>query len=459
MNIATANPWVSRFDDLLDLTTIRRRATVLATPVPGLTELPPEVAGKLLENALGQVYIPTDQGCELLQLFAETALAHSLVRYPSIGEFQGENYERGSELSKTVVAGNLICLTGLGGEGKTALLAALRRVLPLDSEIFLDARDSKYPLQSIWSIQVQEKTGIKKLLMAMLARSGLTEFPCNDIPGLIGAAIKRAYLCGTSLITVDETQFISKSKASTLISNFLMNLQIVGPATIYACNYDLLYKLLRRAQQERHRLLARIVVLKPDSPDSESWRTMIGEHNRVSPGILSFDPDSHGKLLYEFSAGNRRLVIQLVKIAYRISRKRRAPVVEKSDIEKAYLSPDFAVYREEIKLLRQQALSNSKIKGHEDLWCPIPTSPPGKGAFQEIAETQHGERVAKLRLLSSLTPAEREAYEETVNRRSSNKPVGKPSRKVVPLTRKSIPTAAELRENAKAFREQLEKDE
>lgn len=460
MSPNTFNPWVSRFDGLLDLETIRQRASVRADPILGLKDYHPEVAGTFLERALERVYIPTDQACDLLRYFVETALAHSIACYPSVEEFRTECFKRKAELPETTSTRYPICLTGLGGQGKTKLLAALRRVLPPITKASVDSRDSEYPFICYWHIQVKEKKSLTKLLERVLTKNGAVGFPCNDLSALLGACYKHTYQSGTSLLTVDETQFLAKSeKASTLITNFLMNFGMIGVPTVYACNYSLLHKLKRRPHQERQRLLARPVVLEQDSPDSHSWRDLIGEYRKVAPELLQLDFENHLELLYQLSGGIGRALVHLIGLAYRLSRDRSARVIGKCDIEKAYLSSSFTVYREDVEELRRMAISTSMPKGRTDLWCPIPTFSPGKAAVKTNAEKQRSTQVAEARLRASLTPEERQAYDEVVKQRSSKQPTNNLSRNVVPMIRRSKLTVAELRENAKAFREQLEKDD
>jgi len=449
------NPWLDRFEGLLDQEEIRRRATVLAKPIAGLRDMPSEIARIHYENALENIYIPTEQGCEILRIFVEIAIAHSMMRYPSIQDFRSQCF---GEIKNPKYRVGLTCFSGLSGVGKTKLLAALRRVLPPFRQIHLDPRDSEYPLCASWHINVVEKTSLKDLLVSILRENGLTEFSSNRISGLLSECFEHAYRSGTSLLVVDETQFITNSsEASTLITKVLLRLLSIKVPIIFASNFTLLGNLLNRQNQERRRLVDKTHVLLPEEPDSHSWKKLISEYIRVAPGLLTITPEGEGELLHDYSAGIKEYSANLIGIAYRFSRDRNSKTIDRSDIEKAYISPKYMAQRNDVETLKKQAITNTPTKGREDLWCPIPTPPPVQAAVKARAEQQYGERAALARLLAAALPEELEAFQAVLGRRLQEGDHSKSTSNVVPIKRNKKPTFSELLESARAFRQEIEK--
>jgi len=448
----SANPWVDRFGPLLDPKEVARRAWVKARPVHGLGDLPIEAACRELRLALEHVFVPTKQCEQILARFVGVALGHSISFYHDAKQFVTSCFERELPL----VSVRPICLTGLAGGGKTQLLAALRRVLPADSAIDVDPRHSEFPLISLWSIDVQVRMTLKSMLRRITNLDNcLIEMPDTNHPSDLLEIIRRAaFRCGVPLLTADEFQFVTQSQnANALVTRLLLSLTYLNVPLVFGANYSLLHRLLKRPQEERQRLLAAPIVLLPDRPNSTCWETVLSEYRKVAPAILRFDPKTDAELLHRYSAGLKRLIVNLLEIAYRIARSRGDRTVKRADLAQAYLSAEYSANRQDVELINQQTITGKKVKGRDDLWCPIPLKDSRSIGFAKETEDARGQTVASAMLNSALTNAERKVLQ-------SLRPPATPKRtaKVLPLSKKQKVSAAELLRGAKIFHGQLKDD-
>lgn len=359
-------PWAARFLPLLDRDTIRERSHREAVPLTGLDALPVDTACKLLAKELWPVFYPTTQAVDLLYLLVQRALAHCLQHYPDVEAYVKGLYSKFPPLPEF---SPLFCLTGLAGVGKSGVLNALQRILPADSSIELPP-DQVFPLRSLWQLDVR----IQSSLRDIFAPLGGTDGTLKD---RIHSARKRAYRDGIALLPADEFQFLTASaEANTFITQTLLSMGYCGLPAMFIANYSLLHRLLRRPQEDRDRLLSDIIVMYPDSPESEDWAMTLAALLGVAPDVFQIDAQREAPEFYRYCAGIKRAAANLLVVAYRLARtnrpKKRPTVVTLKDIMAAYGSARLAAQREDVELITQQTILNRQAsRRRSDLWCPI----------------------------------------------------------------------------------------
>lgn len=442
MTSGPLNPWAARFEPLLDKDEIARRAEVVVSPIIGLNSLPVEQAVKLLTATFEFMYVPTSQGIDILHRWAGIAHAHCLVRYKDRKDFLAGIYAKEPPLIKFSFAS---CLAGLGGTGKTELVKAFQRIQLADSQLVVDENHGPFPLHSVWKITINAKSSTKDLLKYLAGVDG-------TIRDLLEKCQKLAYLNGVAIVFADEFQYATQSSlANTRVTQMLYLLAYLGLPFIYVTNYSLLARLLKRPQEDRHRLLNSPMVLLPDQPDSTDWIKLLHAQKMVAPDVLEFDVMTDGAAIHHYSAGIKRAEKSLIAIAYRISRETGKGKVTLREIEKAFKHTEYTIFRRDVEDLLTQQIQNKKVRGREDLWCPIDIPRSIQAAFTEKTTEERNRRVAEEKLKSAMTADERKAYNE---QEKANGKIKEPS-KVVKMKRKGPVSAEELKNNAEWFNDQL----
>lgn len=436
------NPWIARFEPLLDMETLKKRAAVKVPPLTGLTSMPAELGAKRLEDALKTTFYPTSQCLAVLRRLVGVAHAHCVTTYPDPKTFLGGVYAKHAPLPDFSIP---ICLTGLAGTGKTEILNAFSRIQQADIEVVIDAQHSPFPLRKSWSVTIQARSSPKDVLRILAQAEGTPS-------ELIEKCRKRAFRDGAPTLTADEFQFATGSEqANARLTQMLLSLGYIGIPFSYAANFSLVRRLQRRPEEERQRLLAHPVVLLPDPWSSDDWQKTLQAQRDVAPDILSFDPIADARSLHAYSAGRKRAMAKLIVLAFRA----RQPPDSKIDLEafrRAYHSTEFAGDREEAEILASQAIQNRADSKRKDLWCPIPLPANAAAAFLDSLVQARGEQVAEAELKAALTAEERREVVEI--ERSLNTRKRAPG-EVVPLRKKKTLTADELKHNANWYRDKF----
>lgn len=252
-------------------------------------------------------------------------------------------------------------------------------------------------------------------------------------------AQRGAYRDGISAILLDELQFLAQSGATTRISKTLLLHSYVGPPVMYAANFDMVHGLKLRSQQYRDRLLSRPIVLLPesiwDSAERESCIAYAEELLRVANGVLEFDVEVRIEALHAYSFGIRRKIIYLLVEAYRYARYCGRLTASFEDVEMAYKSSRYQIHREDVELLRANALG--KVLKRRDLCCPFEVDPDAQCGLQKFYRDRLLKQTAEGAVRDSLKPSEEKALEE---KRRQNIRQGDSSRK--PERRRRMTTAS-----------------
>lgn len=439
-----ANPWAERFAPLLDTEEIFRRALVKPPVLSNLNAMPIEVACKELGDALCRIFYPTTQCVDLLKEWAGQAYAHCLSHYPSRRDFLSGIYDT-TKASPLPGFSYPTCLTGFAGAGKSQVLMAFQRIQPPPDSLHVDDNHSGFPLESPWIRQLKDCKSPQQLLALL---SGL------EVSGkaTLEFVRKRAFRDGVAFLGVDEFQFATQSSsANTLVTQMLFSASHIGLPFVFAANFSLAHKLLRRPQEDRQRLLSNPKVLWPDPPESDDRIKTLELYRAINPEVLTFDAVNDSHALYLYSAGIKRLERILIVEGYRIARGRsgRNAKVGLKEIEEAYHSGRFTSNRRDVEDIARQFIQNAKKSGRDDIWCPFDLPKPTQSNRSTPFAEKRAERVAEAAIQASLTRSEREAYE------ALSKPEKKKEGRVVKLRAKAPSTGADLKKNAQWLLDQI----
>lgn len=231
----------------------------------------------------------------------------------------------------------------------------------------------------------------------------------------------------------------------------LLLLGYIGIPYVFAANYSLLHRLLKRPGEEQERLLSKPIIIVPDPWQSDDWQKTLEAQRNVAPKVLKFDPFKDAQNLHRLSAGRKRAAARLFLHAFRAEYP-RGGIVDLAAIERAYHSPQYAVDRTETEAIITQTIQNRPVKGRNDLWCPLPLPKDKANEYLENAATARQEMVAEQELRAALTKGERLAAQsiEKASRKKQPKTAG-----VLQFPKAGKATGDELLANAALFREKL----
>ncbi|MBU7440250.1 hypothetical protein [Paraburkholderia fungorum] len=287
-----------------------------------------------------------------------------------------------------------ICLTGLGGLGKSELINALGRLLA--SETYVDIGSGHKPilLDPYWSLNFRRQPSLLKTLRELACR---TDLPPGriEVSDLKDQARWRAFTDGTALMAADECQFISfGSSANTKVTNTLISLLYLDLPFVYASNFNLIHLLKKRWQHERDRLLCDPIVMLPELPDSDDWRNFIDECKRVAGSWLKIDAGNDGGQLHNYTFGIRRMLVDLICVSYRLMRERKLKAADMSLIKDAYGSAMYSEHRRDVEQLLTHSPTSDALR--DDLRCPFDLQLDHAKQYQDGIRQQKQESSRKI---------------------------------------------------------------
>lgn len=364
-----SNPLVDRFGRDLSDEEICQKVYVGANPIPYLHEYEVNVAAALLKDELCRIFYPTQQVIKVLKKLRSMAFAHSKITYESVESFIKGVY--GTRKQSTPQ--NPMCITGLAGVGKTAIMQAIPKIMPepmdLDPSV---ANHIGFRVSSLWSYTVKSRAntlGQLETAHGALYNTKREKLDQKMTPNL-------AYCNGISLITVDELQSLTaSSNAATATTKVLLEHMQMGPPLVYCCNFSLIHKFIKRPQEDRNRLLSERLLITPDENASVDWLGTLAEYKLVAPDCFKFNLESDADAIYKYTYGIKRYVVSLLVIAYQLAREKGSCVVGIKEIEMAYNSTSYEDKRADVQTLKRQELLN-KCLGPKDLFYPYGKSEP-----------------------------------------------------------------------------------
>lgn len=455
-------PWAKRFQNL-GHTEIVSRTRLVPDAVCGLDLMAAGVAAQALHYALEAIFVPTQQCVRAIRRIIDIAEAYSQENFPDAETFMQRlyNQDRGQSIPRPA-----ICLTGLAGCGKSALLKALRRLmpdgvcvagairrLPLRTFLHLSVKGHDREgamLRSLVEImrQTDDQAHASDTLASKVARVVVQKV--SNIPATLDITHRLAFRDGVAALLLDELQFLTQGNANTQITKTLLLHTYIGPPLLYGANFDMVHRLKKRGQQDTDRLLSRPIVLVPDAltcaEEFEGWMAYLREVIRVSNGALVFDTEADAEILHRYSFGLRRKLLDLLEFAYGHARERGRLFATISDCEWAYGSSHYHTHRADIEALISIELGQKCDR--RDLLCPFDIEPGIAQARRKFFTERIMERVAEQATAASHSPEEAKVYADA----GGTVTTGKGSKGRTTSTRVKTPvTATSLRSGSKRF--------
>ena len=305
--------------------------------------------------------------------------------------------------------------------------------MPGPLEVECSHFQGKVTLISHWYASAQNKASLKELFARFVYGSeppirGLSTGKLRD------ACRRKARRDGVSLLILDEAQFVTEGSGVALVTSMLLDMTRLGIPMVYATNYSLLHKLDRRGSEDKQRLLVEPRDISPDDPAGQDWKDYIAECVRVSAGQIRAPQDELAMELYGFTYGVKRLVVQLLKLAYIECRAAGRRHIGLADINQAYRSLGNSSNRRDVTELVRIAVEGPRGTSRKDLYSPLAASAASKPKILPFALQDRDERSSIEMIDSSLTAQERRAVKqiEAASRSprakaSRRKPVPKPT--------------------------------
>lgn len=172
---------------------------------------------------------------------------------------------------------------------------------------------------------------------------------------------------------------------------------------------------------------------------------LLGWHKGIAPDVFEFDVEGDAQAIHQLTGGINRAENMLLAVAFRRALE-SGRSVGLHELETAYRSSDYAVYRKDIELLSKLPFSTALQKGNKDLWCPFDVAT--RHDSEEKFSVKRQERVGEAAIKASLNAAERKA----LNALSKNPSPKQKLSKVVSIERKKS-LAEQLKEDAAWFDE------
>lgn len=389
--------WCDRFRILDDIDNLRDKVIVRGPVLNDLHNLPLEEASRQLRQAFRTVFYPTNQCLSILSRLIAVSKSHCAITYPDNKSFIRGIYAETPPLPEF---SSPMYLTGLAGIGKTEILRTFQRLLSQNDEITVDTSHPPFRIQPPWLVTVQSRSSARDVLTALAGQDG-------KLYELVRRCRKLAYRDGIPFLVADELQFVTGSdSANTRVSQMLMSLGYVGVPFLFAANFSMLQRLMKRPGEEQQRLLAQPIVLMPDAPDSEDWRKTIQALVEISPANFILDPEKLAPDLHRYTFGRKRALTQLLTLAFRIEFP-NGGIVTSTSLAKAYKDASYTVFRDETECLFKQTITNRPNRGRSDLWCPLPNDGESQVAQIKQFSVAARERAATdTEIRSALTAAE-----------------------------------------------------
>ena len=324
-----------------------------------------------------------------------------------------------------------ICITGLSGAGKSAVTRYLFDLFG-DEEDDVQTKSGKFEIINWDGLSAKNNSTVTTVLKTSrfsLGGNSLKEYS------------KTAYVKGLIAFGVDELQFMTKSTtANARITSLLMGLGDCLAPWFYVCNYSLLWRLLRRNDEDHARIIPRIIHLKVGcgSTSDEIYNSLYLYVETLKSCIsnLVSDEDKLSEKVVLLSGGVPRNIRNLISIANGIRHRDNSKRIQIRHLEKAYNTSDYANDRTKVELLKQTSDFLMKRKRFDMVF------PPGLEAINNGSTSLSTHELDYQLLMSNLTSSER----SELNRRKNGK-----SAKVI--TMRDVSRKSNLR---KAFDEPFE---
>jgi hypothetical protein len=396
----SANPWRDRFSPILNLESIKEKTLVRVEPLRGLDIDLIEEAADRIKDAWETTFYPTNRACQIMLEVVQSAASHATRHHPDHKTHLARAYQEEVAIEPYVP----MMLWGPAGTGKSQLGKALLRLFPEPSFVDFPAGHGPMPLVAIRAVRAQGNNSVASILKQLAPDTANN----SKVADLYCLSARYQYNCGVCCLLVDELQFFTQSKgANTLLTQLLLALSYVRVPYVVIANYSLAHRLKHRNSEELQRIMGRPIVLLPDGPETEDWRAVLNEYQRVVPGIFEFSFDDCAATLWSLCVGLKRVLVRLLVLSYKKARIAERFKVTWADVEFAYASIEFSTYRSEVEILILHGMSSPALK--EDLRCPFPIPPTEAEKYHAALHAARLEKLAEAAFRSSITVSERRA--------------------------------------------------
>lgn len=367
MSTGISSMWIDRYSDPCSLVEIERRSVIFGQPY--LVDKNETLGGGVdrLRRALQAIYIPTQKTSETILRELERAQEHARTVYANEETILANIYGRQDLCHDENKTPTLI--TGLSGSGKSSMRKTIKRILgdgrrlPIGDKHILQT----YPYLDVTVGPRDTLAGLLTPLARPEIREGSLRVKQRDFPLDCSNWLRQSGVC---LFGVDEMQFLTQSAdASAQVSKALLAYHSLGVPWHVVMNFSLAWKLLRRPHEVKRRLLGRVVVIVPDAPGSAEWYRLLIEYSNVCQSICSFELQGQAEQLWNFTAGLKGELLELIALAYSCCLERGARLIKWDDIVAARGSASFFGSRETIDALICHGVTGRDLPDH--LKCPF----------------------------------------------------------------------------------------
>lgn len=386
--IVRNQPWLGWFKGLDSDEGLRQRVTLRPDTLTGLAKDSPVAACERLRQAWLRTYIPSDDHLVILRQLVERVRLCAASRLPSVRDYEEAIYSRAP-----IMAGEqeIWGLTGLAGVGKSSIVKALQRAVRPDDTMCISplVQARIQPVQYI-AMHAERSAGpVLRALANPVFVVGRKNIPAADMNQHLRQWL---YMQGTQLLLIDELQALTRGdRSSTLIANLISDLNALGVAVVYVFNHSLGHKLMQRPQEDKDRLLAKCVSLKPCPADAPRWQHVVEAYVGVADGWIDIAAARDAAELHALTAGLYRGLGFLLLGACRTAWQSRVDrPVTMTDVRAAYQSGLFASQRADVEAIRSLSFSGRLSEQRKDLRSPFPEPLQPKRERHDRASAQTG---------------------------------------------------------------------
>lgn len=459
-----SSPWVKRFYGTMDRDVVRKRAERLPDPLSDLLTQPAHLGRASLEKALKGMILLADFELDHVMRLVERAHAYTVGAYPGIQNFLATVH---SEEILTDYP-SPVCLCGLAGVGKSALLNAVQNALPDPCELDLgDAIVGRMlKAKSVARIKVDAGFGFSELLKPWLPEElqqpktsrfdmGDVQQPQPKVRNILSTLVARArrfsYRSGLCLSMADEWQFLTQgSAANSHVTKCLLMMSYIRVPLVYGANYSLCQKLDRRNQEDKDRLLADVIILRPLAPTEVELGAILRAYDRILGPCVDGSLTAFLAEYASMTLGIRRKISNLTVGAYSEMRERGDTKIKAEHLKAAFESKASASSRKDVASLIQQHSTGKKIPGKPDLWCPFGDEHNRLDLLPGRFDAKTEKMLAELFLRQSLTLSERNMIASVEHPSKSEPSKATQSEKENKGVGKKVPSAIDLLKNTVA---------